>query len=66
MLLLRFGYKSFEKGFDAYYSYVNNTIGIIRAAHVGNVNDLIRAINRKEPSFIDDFSYAIDNPKQAI
>ncbi len=62
----RFGYKSFEKGFDAYYSYVNNTIGIIRAAHVGNVNDLIRAINRKEPSFIDDFSYAIDNPKQAI
>jgi len=62
----RFRYKSFEKGFDAYYSYVNNTIGIIRAAHVGNVNDLIRAINRKEPSFIDDFSYAIDNPKQAI
>lgn len=62
----RFGYKSFEKGFNAYYSYVNNTIGIIRAAHVGNVNDLIRAINRKEPSFIDDFSYAIDNPKQAI
>ena len=62
----RFGYKSFEKGFDAYYSYVHNTIGIIRAAHVGNVNDLIRAINRKEPSFIDDFSYAIDNPKQAI
>ncbi|MDG1038556.1 MAG: TonB-dependent receptor, partial [Polaribacter sp.] len=62
----RFGYKSFEKGFDAYYSYVNNTIGIIRAAHVGNVNDLIRVINRKETSFIDDFSYTIDNPKQSI
>lgn len=63
---VRFGYKSFEKGFDAYYSYVNNTIGIIRAAHVGNVNDLVRAINRGEPSFIDDFSYGIDNPKQTI
>lgn len=63
---LRFGYNSFEKGFDAYYSYVNTTIGIIRAAHVGNVNDLVRAINRGEPSFIDDFSYFIDNPKQTI
>lgn len=63
---VRFGYKSFEKGFDTYYSYVNNTIGIIRAAHVGNVNDLVRAINRKEPGFVDDFSYNIDNPKQEI
>ena len=63
---MRFGYKTFEKGFDAYYSYVNNTIGIMRGAHVGNVNDLIRAINRKEPSFIDDFSYTINNPKQSI
>ncbi|PQJ78169.1 TonB-dependent receptor [Polaribacter porphyrae] len=62
----RFGFKSFEKGFDAYYSYVNNTIGIIRAAHVGNVNDLLRAINSGEPSFIDDFSYTIDNPRQTI
>lgn len=63
---LRFGYNSFEKGFNVYYSYINTTIGIIRAAHVGNVNDLIRAINRGEPSFIDDFSYFIDNPKQTI
>ncbi|WP_299061160.1 TonB-dependent receptor [uncultured Polaribacter sp.] len=62
----RFGYNSFEKGFDAYYSFVSNNIGIIRAAHVGNVNDLVRAINSKEPSFIDDFSYAIDNPKQNV
>lgn len=62
----RFGYKTFEKGFDAYISYVNNNIGIIRAAHVGNVNDLVRAINTQEPSFIDDFSHEIDNPKQSI
>lgn len=62
----RFGYKTFEKGFDAYYSYVDNTIGILRAAHVGNVNDLVRAINRGEPSFVDDFTYTIDNPKQVV
>jgi len=63
---LSFGYKSFEKGFDLYYSYVDNTIGIIRTAHVGNVNDLIRAINKKAPSFVNDFSYEIDNPRQLI
>ncbi|MEF3078973.1 TonB-dependent receptor [Winogradskyella poriferorum] len=62
----RIGYKSFEKGFDAYYSYVDNTIGIIRAAHVGNVNDLVRAINRQEPAYISDFSHTIENPRQAI
>ena len=63
---LRFGYKSFQKGFDLYYSYIDHTIGIIRAAHVGNVNDLIRAINKKAPSFVNDFSYEIDNPRQLI
>ena len=62
----QFGYKTFEKGFDAYYSYVNNSIGILRAAHVGNINDLVRAINRGEPGYIGDFSYNIDNPRQAI
>ncbi len=62
----QFGYNSYEKGFDAYYSFVNNEIGIIRAAHVGNVNDLVRAINSGNPAFIDDFSHTIDNPRQDI
>ncbi|NRB58989.1 MAG: TonB-dependent receptor [Winogradskyella sp.] len=62
----RFGYKSFEKGFDAYYSYVNNTIGILSTAHLGNVNNLVRAINTSQPIFVGDFSYDINNPKQLI
>ncbi|WP_299550294.1 TonB-dependent receptor [Seonamhaeicola sp.] len=62
----RVGYKSFEKGFDAYYSFVDNTLGILRAAHIGNVGDLVRAIESKEPDYIDEFSHHIDNPKQAI
>ena len=63
---LTFGYKSFEKGFDAYYSFVNNEFGILRASHIGNVNDLVRAINSGEPQVINDFSYSIDNPRQSI
>ena len=63
---LSLGYKTFEKGFDAYYSYVNNSFGILRASHIGNVNDLVRAINSGEPQVIEDFSYDIDNPRQSI
>jgi iron complex outermembrane recepter protein len=63
---VQFGYNSFEKGFDAYYSYVDNEFGILQASHIGNVNDLVNAINRQEPRVIEDFSYGINVPKQSI
>lgn len=63
---LRFGYKTFEKGFDTYYSFVDNEFAILRASHIGNVGDLVRAINSGEPQVIDDFSYTINNPRQSI
>lgn len=62
----RIGFNSYEKGFDAYYSFVNNKIGILRSSHIGNVNDLVEAINSTEPSVIRDFSYVIDVPNQKI
>jgi iron complex outermembrane receptor protein len=62
----RFGYNSFEKGFDAYYSYVDNEFAILRSSHIGNVNDLVNAINNPIPSVIEDFSYQINNPRQTI
>ena len=63
---VRFGYNSFKKGFDAYYSFVDNEFGILQSSHVGNVNDLVMAINSREPLTIEDFSYDINTPKQAI
>lgn len=63
---LRFGYKTFEKGFDTYYSFVNNEFAILNASHIGNVKDLVGAINNEEPQTIDDFSYTINNPRQSI
>ena len=62
----RFGYNSFEKGFEAYYSFVNNNFGILQLSHIGNVNDLVQAINRSEPRNTENFSYKIENPKQTI
>ncbi len=60
------GFHNFEKGFNVNYSIVNNEIGILRAAHIGNVENLVSAINSRQPLFIRDFSYNINAPKQDI
>jgi len=65
-LSFQVGKKQFESGFEIFYSYLNNEIGILSSSHIGNVNDLINAINSKQPSIIRDFSYGIDNPKQEV
>ncbi|MFK7781991.1 TonB-dependent receptor [Psychroserpens sp.] len=60
------GKNTFESGFELFYSYINNEIGILSSSHIGNVNDLINAINNQQPAIIRDFSYSIDNPKQEV
>ncbi|MBL7560269.1 TonB-dependent receptor [Olleya sp. YSTF-M6] len=60
------GFKTFEKGFNISYSYLDNEIGILRSSHIGNVNDLVNAINSPEPSVIENFSYDINAPKQEV
>ncbi|MFY0631261.1 MAG: TonB-dependent receptor [Flavobacteriaceae bacterium] len=61
-----FGLKKLEYGFTAYYSYVKNEIGILRSSHIGNVEDLVNAINSQEPLVIKDFSYQINAPRQEV
>ena len=60
------GYRKLEYGFDVYYSYLKNEIGILRASHIGNVEDLVNGINSQEPQIIGDFSYDINAPKQEV
>ncbi|MFT5242486.1 MAG: iron complex outermembrane receptor protein [Psychroserpens sp.] len=60
------GKRTFESGFELYYSYIGNDIGILSSSHIGNVNDLITAINSKEPAIIRKFSYDIENPRQDV
>ncbi|WP_298880270.1 TonB-dependent receptor [uncultured Polaribacter sp.] len=62
----RLGYNSFEKGFDVFYSYIDNQFATLQSSHIGNVNDLVIAINNQQPSTNEPFSYTIDNPKQTI
>lgn len=56
--------KNFHIG--GFYSFYNANIGILKASHIGNVNDLYQSINNQIPFVIDDFSYDIKNPKQAV
>ena len=36
----RFGKRNFESGFEVYYSYLDNEIGILGASHIGSVFDI--------------------------
>lgn len=60
------GYKQFNRGVAVYYSYIKNTIGILSAAHIGNIEDLVNAINNPTPLITEDFTYDIEPPKQEV
>lgn len=63
---LGLGYHQDELGAEIFFSSFNAEIGILRSAHIGNLTDLERAIGRDRPLFIEDFSYDINNPYQAV
>lgn len=50
----------------ASYSLYDATIGIAKATHIGNTADLVRAINSRQPSVIEPFTYIIDAPRQEV
>ncbi len=60
------GFRSFKQGFNAYYSYIDNRFGILQASHVGNVNDLLDALESQEPLVVEDFDYTIEAPRQEV
>lgn len=47
------------------YSYFQKTVGILSAAHLGNVGDLYRAISSGVPLRINPFTREINSPKQS-
>ena len=46
------------------FSFFSQEIGILRSSHIGNVGDLLRAIESKSPTVINPFSYEVNFPKQ--
>ena len=60
------GFKDSRRGLEIYGSSFNTEIGILRAAHTGNLDDLEQSIKNEEPWYIMPFTYSIDNPKQEV
>ncbi|MEK9613322.1 MAG: TonB-dependent receptor, partial [Flavobacteriaceae bacterium] len=65
-LSANWGLNRFNFGFEAYYSFFKNEIGILRASHLGGAQDQIRAIESSIPLIVNDFDYAINAPMQEI
>ncbi len=63
---LNIGKRNFIYGWEGYYSYFQSDIGILRASHIGNVDDLIQSINSQRPNIINDFTYDIVRPNQEV
>ncbi len=62
----RVGRNNFNSGFEAYVSYFQTKIGILRASHLGGAEDQVRAINSDVPLIIRDFTYDILDPRQEV
>lgn len=61
---LAVGKNNLSSKWKMYFSYFNNEVGILRSSHIGNVNDLLRAMESETPLVIRPFSYDITFPKQ--
>jgi iron complex outermembrane receptor protein len=51
---------------ELFYSRFSSRIGIFGGAHIGNLTDLLNAIEREEPLKTGDFSYELGRPQQRI
>jgi len=51
---------------DLFYSRFSTEIGILRGAHIGNVDNFFEALEKRPPFYTKDFSYEINNPKQNV
>ena len=63
---LNIGQRNFISGWEGYYSYFQSDIGILRASHIGNIDDLIQSINSQQPNIINEFTYDIVRPNQEV
>ncbi|MDR1877530.1 MAG: TonB-dependent receptor [Flavobacteriaceae bacterium] len=60
------GYHKKNFRIEGFYSYFGSETGILRAAHIGNLENLVNAVNSREPLVINDFTMKIDVPKQKV
>ena len=60
------GYHKEEKGFDLYFSHFQSELGILKGTSIGNLDDLVTAMEREVPEYTSGFSYKIGAPHQDV
>lgn len=60
------GYHKEKAGIDAFFSHFQTQLGILRGTSISSQDDLVEAMERAVPNYTRDFSYAIDEPRQAV
>ncbi|MHA7131888.1 TonB-dependent receptor [Algoriphagus namhaensis] len=60
------GYSNSKLGVEAYYSFFNTSLGILKDSHTGNLSDLEDILENGRPFSNPGFTYEIDNPKQVV
>ena len=63
-LSISLGQDGIKHKWNAYFSYFDTKIAILKSAHIGNVQDLLRAIESNVPLIIDPYKSDIDYPMQ--
>ncbi len=58
------GKNGLQHKWKTFFSYFNTKIAILESAHIGNVKDLLRAIESSVPLIIDPYKSDIDYPMQ--
>ena len=60
------GFKTDRRAAEVYLSSFNTEIGILRAAHTGNLSDLEQSIQTGRPWYVRGHTYEINPPRQNI
>ncbi len=60
------GWRTHRNSVLVYYSWFHRELGIMRAAHSGNLTDLRNAIASGRPWYVAPFTHAIDAPRQTM
>jgi iron complex outermembrane receptor protein len=60
------GYHKENAGFDIFFSHFQTEIGMLKGTSIGNLDDLVTAMEREVPQYTTDFSYKISEPLQDV
>ena len=60
------GFHKDDIGAEIFFSHFQTELGILRGAAIGNLDDLVTAMEREPPQGTTNFSYAIGEPRQEV